>query len=162
MRDRRHILNGLDLDALARERAENRLAAGTHAADDDGRLLDANHQTLLAEKFAHFCRRIRRGLAGAGETERAGATRHDGIALLVRENCLSIVEGSVNMKNCLLQMTLRDLRHGAFLPSGVHASSALLDDAFFTHNYVFSSLRRPEVIVFLTLPRRVRELVFVR
>jgi hypothetical protein len=59
-------------------------------------------------------------------------------------------------------VALRDLGHGAFFAPSVHAFAALLDDAFFTHNYVFSSLRRPEVIVLRTLPRRVRELVFVR
>src|SRR3989344_3986459 len=36
------------------------------------------------------------------------------------------------------------------------------DSRFMNHDYVFSSLRRPLVMVFRTLPRTVREFVFVR
>ena len=157
MRDRRVVGNLQYVDALSSEPAQSALSSGANTADDDLDVLDPNDVRLVAHEFADLRCSERRPLLRPGEPERTRGRPCDRIASFVGEQHLRVVVGSVNVQRAGNNIFLGNTRERARLEALVDASATLSDDSFLSHiDYVFSSLRRPEVMVRRTLPRTVR------
>src|SRR5262249_32040260 len=121
VRQRRDVLDGLDVQAGGLQGGDGRLAAGAGALDADLDLLEAELGRLLRGGLGSPLGGGRRALAAALEADRAGRGVAERVAVGVGDGDDGVVEGRLDVGDAPADvapgLAFLALRHGSGFPS---------------------------------------------